>query len=113
MRTILRFAIVVLFFAGISPVAQAQQGPGVQAAPDETGTAVTPAQFEARKARIIKMIEERRAKLDQAKTCIEAATSNDELRKCRPERPEGMGPGGRHHGGQGRQYMGPMGGPSQ
>jgi hypothetical protein len=109
MRVILRFAIVVLFLAGISQVALAQQGPGGPAAPGGTGKTVTPEQFQERKARILKMIDERRAKLDQAKTCIEAATNNDELRKCRPE---GMGPNGKRHGGPGR-HMGPMDGPSQ
>ncbi len=112
MRGILRFAVIILFLAGISQVALAQQGPGSQAAPGGTGKTVTPEQFQERKARILQMIEERRAKLDQAKTCIEAATNNDALRKCRPERPEGMGPGGRRNGGPGRQHMGPMDGPS-
>ena len=110
MRVILRFAIVVLFLAGISQVALAQQSPGGPAAPGGTGKTVTPEQFQERKARILKMIEERRAKLDQAKTCIEAATTNAELRKCRPEHPEGMGPNGKHHDGPGR-HMGPMDGP--
>lgn len=113
MRVILRFAIVVLLLAGTSQVALAQQGPGGPAAPGTTGKTVTPEQFQEIKARILKMIEQRRAKLDEAKTCIEAATNNDELRKCRPERPERMGPGGRRYGGPGRQHMGPMDGPSQ
>jgi hypothetical protein len=113
MRVILRFAIVVFLLAGISQVALAQQSTGSPAAPGGTGKTVTPEQFQERKARILKMIEERRAKLDQAKTCIEAATNNEELRKCRPEPPEGMGPGGKHHDGPGKQHMGPGDGPSQ
>jgi hypothetical protein len=43
------------------------------------------------KANVLKMIEERRAKLDQAKACVQAANNAAELRKCRPERPM-MGP---------------------
>ena len=113
MRGILRFAVLVLFLTGISQVALAQQGTGGQAAQGTTGKTITPEQFQQRKDYILKMIDERRAKLDQAKTCVETATNNDELRKCRPERPERMGPGGRRHSGPGRQYMGPMDGPSQ
>jgi hypothetical protein len=113
MRSILRFAVVVLFLTGISQVSPAQQSPSDQAGPNGTGKTVTPEQFQERKARILKMIETRKAMLDQATTCVEAATNNDELRKCRPERPEGMGRGGRRRGGPGRQFMGPMDGPSQ
>ena len=105
MRFILRFAIVVLFLTGLSQVALAQQAGGPPA-PGTTGKTAAPEQFQDRKARILKMIDERRANLDKARACIEAASNNDELRKCRPERPEGMGPG-RRHGGPGRQPMGP------
>jgi hypothetical protein len=113
MRGILRLAVVVLFLMGISQVAPAQENPGAQAAPNGTGKTVTPEQFQERKARILKMIEARKAMLDKATSCVEAAANNDELRKCRPERPEGMGPGGMRRGGRGKRYMEPMNGPSQ
>lgn len=60
---------------------------------------LTPEQFSDMKARMLKLIEERRTRLEQEKTCVEASTNNEELRKCRPERPVGMGPGGGFRGG--------------
>jgi hypothetical protein len=69
---------------------------------------VTPEQFSDMKARALKMIEERRTRLDQEKACVEASTNIEELRKCRPERP--MGPGGGFRGGmqEGQDRQRPM-----
>ncbi len=95
-----RYALAVLLALSLAQVAAAQQGPGPMA---PQGKSATPEKFEDRKARILKMLEERRAHIDKAKACVEAAKSNDDLEKCRPERPMGMGPGGMHRGGmQGR-----------
>lgn len=105
MKTLVSFVCAVLFLAAFSQITIAQQGPG-PAIQEETGKEITPEQFQERKAQILKMIEERRAKLDQAKACVEAATDAAALRKCRPERPMGMGPmgrGGRTQGGPGWQ----------
>lgn len=116
MKVFVRFAAAILFLLMLSQVVSAQQssgggtGPAVQ---NETGKTLTPEQFQERKAHVLKMIEERRAKLDQAKACVEATTNIEELRKCRPEPPMGMGPGGMNHGGAGQRKppMAPMGEP--
>ena len=101
-----RFALAVLFALALSQLALAQQGPGPMA---PQGKSATPEEFKDRKARILKMMEERRAHLDKAKACVEAAKTDDDLEKCRPERPTGMGPGGMGPGGMGRGMQG--GGP--
>ncbi len=88
-----RIIVTVLFTLALSQAALAQQGQG-------TGKPSTPEDFKDKQARILKMIEERRAHLDKAKACVEAAKTDEDLQKCRPERPMGMGPGGRR-GGQG------------
>jgi len=101
-----RFIIAALFLLAFSQAALAQQGPGPLA--QGTGKSATPEEFKDKKDRILKMIEERRAHLDTAKACIEAAKTDDELLKCRPERPMGMGPGGMRRGGHvGMQGGGP------
>jgi hypothetical protein len=119
MRTILTVVLAVLFAAALSQVAFAQgapeggqgmgPGPGMQ---QGGGREITPERFNQMKAHALKMIEERRVKLDQAKACVQAAKNPEELRKCRPEPPM-MGPGGRggHFPGgqgQGRPPMEPM-----
>ncbi len=91
-----RLVLAVLFALALLPTAFAQQGPGPQ--PQTGGKTATPEDFNAKKTRILKMIEERRAHLDQAKTCVEAAKTDADLQKCRPEHPMGMGPGMRHGG---------------
>jgi len=65
------------------------------------GKEITPEQFPETKARVLKMIDERRTRLDQEKACVQAATNGAELKKCRPERQ--MGPGGGMQGGPGQQ----------
>ena len=36
---------------------------------------------------MLKMLDERTARLDQERACGEKATNHDELKKCRPELP--------------------------
>jgi hypothetical protein len=110
-----RFIIAALFLLAFSQAALAQQGPGPLA--QGTGKSATPEEFKDKKDRILKMLEERRAHLDKAKACVEASKTDDDLLKCRPERPMGMGPGGMHRrgpggmqgGGPGMQGGGPRG----
>lgn len=114
MRTLVSSVVAVLFLAAFSQATFAQQVPGGGPGPaiqEGSGREFAPEQFPEMKARILKMIEERRARLDQEKACVEAAKKAEELRKCRPERP--MGPGGRHPGGPGQQRspMAPLEGP--
>src|SRR5512135_1139475 len=98
------FIAAVLFLLAFSQAALAQQGPGPLA--QGTGKSATPEEFKDKKDRILKMIEERRAHLDKAKTCVEAAKTDDDLLKCRPERPMGTGPGGMRRGGPGSMQGG-------
>ncbi len=96
-----RSILAVLFTLALSQLAFAQQGPGGGPGPlgQAGGKSATPEEFKAKKDRILKMIEERRAHLDKAKACVEAAKTDEDLQKCRPERPMGMGPGMRGPGG--------------
>ncbi len=91
-----RLIVAVLFMLVLSQVAIAQQGPGPLA---QGGKSATPEEFQSKKDRILKMIEERRAHLDKAKACVEAAKTDGDLVNCRPEHPMGKGPGGMRHGG--------------
>ncbi len=101
MRTVLSFVFAVLLVATLSQVAFAQDapegGPGMGPGPgmqQGAGKEITPEQFNQMKSNVLKRIEEHRARLDQAKACVQAAKNAEELRKCRPEPPM-MGPGGR------------------
>lgn len=104
-KAIAGMVIVVLFLAALSQAVLAQQGPGDGTGPammrEGAGRETTPEQFSETKARVLKMIEERRTRMDQEKACVEASKNDAELRKCRPERP--MGPGGGMQGGPGLQ----------
>lgn len=107
-KAIAGMVVVALFLAALSQGVLAQQGPGGGPGPamrEMTGKEITPEQFPEVKARVLKMIDERRTRLDQEKACVEASKNDAELRKCRPERP--MGPGGGMQGG------GMRGGPGQ
>lgn len=99
MRTLTWMVLAVLIVAAVSLTASAQQGPGGPGPMMQSGEKreVSPEQFSEIKARALKMIEERRTRLEQEKSCVEASTNIEELRKCRPERP--MGPGGGFRGG--------------
>ncbi len=94
-----RLILAALLSLALAQVALAQQGPGPLS--QTGGKSATPEEFKNKKDRVLKMIEERRAHLDKAKACVEAAKTDEELQKCRPERPMGMGPGMRHGGMQG------------
>ncbi len=116
MRTVPLTAAFVLFLALLSPAAFAQQvpgagpGPGMQNGP---GASSTPEQFSARKTRILQLIEIRRTRLDEEKTCVESAKNDQDLMNCRPRRPmmrRGGGGRGGAQGGPGQQRP-PMGGP--
>jgi len=102
MKTLFSFVVAALFLTAISQHAFAQQTPGNGPGPAVQGG--KPAEtFSERKARILTMIEDRKTRLDKEKACVEAAQNSDDLIKCRPERPTGMGPGGMSPGHPGRQ----------
>jgi hypothetical protein len=104
MRTPFSLAVAVLFLAAFSSNTFAQQ-PCNGPCPDDQkmmGREITPENFNEMKAHMLTMIEKRKTWLDTEKACVEAAKSADELKKCRPERPMGMG-GGMHQNGPGRQ----------
>jgi hypothetical protein len=81
---------------------------------EDRGKQSTPETFSERKARVQKLLEERKTRLEQEKTCVDAAKNDDDLVKCRPQRPpmmqggQGMQGGGMRGPGQQRP---PMGGP--
>ncbi len=102
MRVFVNTFLATLFLAALIQTGFAQTypdsglGPAIQ---EGGGKEITPQQFSEMKTRILTMIEERRKRLDQEKSCVEAATNADELRKCRQERPMG----GQFQGGPGQQ----------
>ena len=90
--------VMAVLLAAVAPAVIAQQGPGGgPGMPGGGGKEFAPEKFPEVKARVLKMLDERKANLEQERACVEKATNHEELRKCRPERP--MGPGG--HGGPG------------
>lgn len=105
-KAVASMVVVVLFLAALSQAVLAQQGPaggpGGPAMHEMMGKEITPEQFPEVKAKVLKMIDERRTRLDKEKACVEAATNGAELKKCRPERPMG-GLGGGMQGGPGQQ----------
>lgn len=108
-------AVATLFLSSISPAVLAQQSrpfPGAGPGPMMQGGAgkdFSPEQFTETKTRVLQMLEERKTRLEQEKTCLQAANSIDELQKCRPRPPMGR-PGGMQ-GGPGQQR--PLGGMEQ
>ena len=106
MRTLFSLAVAALFLAVVSSYTFAQQQPGNGPGPDDQhmrGMEITPENFNEIRSRMLTMIEKRKAMLDTEKTCVEAAKSADELKKCRPERPMGGMGGGMRQNGPGRQ----------
>jgi hypothetical protein len=94
MKTLFSLAVAVLFLTVFSPNTFAQQQPQSGPGPNDQkfmGREITPENFIEMKTRMLTMIERRRTMLDTEKACAEAATNADELKKCRPERPMGMG----------------------
>jgi hypothetical protein len=116
MRSIVAVIVVMLVLAAGSQVVFAQQAPGSGPGPamqEGQGKQKTPETFSERKARVQKMLEERKTRLEQEKICVDAAKTDEELVKCRPQRPmmhEGGGMGGGHMEGPGHQHP-PMGAP--
>jgi len=98
-RAIIAVALLSLAFA--APILAAEGGPP-PSAPGQT--------FEQRQANVLKMIDERIASLQEGKTCVQAAKSDDDLKACREkhmaEMREKQGEMGHHHGMMG----GPQGG---
>jgi hypothetical protein len=52
---------------------------------------ITPENFSEVKSNILQRIDERLTKLNEEKACVQAASTADELKKCRPPRPGGPG----------------------
>ncbi len=105
MRQKLLPLVVVIFLSALSQVGFAQQGPG-----PGPGKAFAPENFNETKARVLRMIEERRERLDQEKACVEASKNTEELKKCRPE--PRMGRGGMNQQGP-REQRETLPGPGQ
>lgn len=96
--------LVFLFLAPAIPAFAQANAPGT--APG--------ANFEQRKARVLKNLDERISRLEQAKACIQAATGFEALRACREKFAPPQGPGGGQRGPGRRGGMtgpGGMGGP--
>jgi len=112
MRSTAIIGIVVIFLVVGSLVAIAQQGPmGGSEMQGGMQQQVTPEQFPAVKAKVLKMLDERKTKIEQERACVEKAQSHEEMKKCRPEPPMG----GQHRGPGQHQSMNPgmMGGQQQ
>jgi hypothetical protein len=104
MNVVRSAAIAALLLTIISPAILAQQGPAGGARPAGPGgmaREATPEEFSETKARVLKMIEERKTRLDKEKACVEKAASHEDLRKCRSEHTQL--PGGSIPGGPGQQ----------
>jgi len=84
--------VVVLALAAGAYTAHAQQGqaggpgPGMR---EGSAKQMTPEEFPDAKARVLKMLDERKARIAQERACVEKATSHEALKKCRPEPPMG------------------------
>ncbi len=103
MKKAFSIAIAITLAFALPALAQQARGPG----------------FEERKAEVLKHIDERIARNEQEKACVQAAMSHQDLMACKdkfappnrqggPGGPGGMGMGG--PGGQGRP--GGLGGPA-
>lgn len=108
MKFLLNLAVAVSILTIFSFAAVAQQNTGDGSGPavgQKTEKQMTPEQFSALKARILKMIEVRQAKLNEAKACVDAAANQAELKKCR--RMHTLEPG--HRGPRGQAQQPPAG----
>jgi hypothetical protein len=106
MRSAVGFILgIVLLAAGpLSALAeQGSAGPPGPATQGVEGRKMDPATFGDRKAHIQKMLEDRSMRLAQEKACVDKATNDEEMMKCRPARPM--------HEGRAMHYRGDMGGP--
>ena len=103
MRYVVAVALAILLLAAFSQTLPAQQGPPGGQGPMMQGGSFQsdPKTFPDRKARVQKLLEDRKVSLEQEKACVDKATNDDELVKCRPQRPM--------HERGGMQHRGPMG----
>ncbi len=105
MRVLASTFLAALFLAALLETGFAQTYPGEGPGPamqNGGGKEITPQNFSEVKTRILTLIGERQKRLDQEKSCVEAATTADELKKCGPRRPPG-GQRGQLEGGFGQQ----------
>jgi len=93
-KTLIAAAILSFVFA--IPAFAAQNGQSNEPA----------ATFEQKQARILKMFDDRIASLQEAKTCVQAAKDDDDLRACRKKYMAVM----REKHGDMQQHRGMMGG---
>jgi len=49
---------------------------------------ITPENFNEVKSNILQKIDERLNRLNEEKACVQASSNADELKKCRPQRPD-------------------------
>lgn len=75
MKKLIVIFLVVIFALGVSILAYAQSPEGAK--PQEKMS------IEQRKAKIISSIDERIKMLQEEKTCVSAAQTTEDLRKCR------------------------------
>ncbi|HUI45543.1 MAG TPA: hypothetical protein VL122_06125 [Nitrospirota bacterium] len=94
-RVLIATAILSFMFTLTSFAAQNEQ-------PNEPA-----ATFEQKQARILKMFDDRITSLQEAKTCVQAAKNNDDLRACRKKYMAEI----RERQGDKQQHRGTMGGP--
>jgi hypothetical protein len=88
--TVFIFTAVLLFaFSEVS--FSEMRAEGMPPSPGLGPKEITSENFNETKADILLRIEERLKRLNQEKACVQAASSADELKKCRPQRPEGPG----------------------
>ncbi len=115
MRSAALLVVVVLVLTAGSFAAYAQQGPAGGPGPAMREGATkefAPEQFPVVKARVLKMLDERKIRLEQERACVEKAANHEELKKCRAVPPRG----GQRHRGPGQQRpmgSGMMGGQQQ
>lgn len=87
-------ALAAVFSYGLSTNSRAADSPQPQ---PPQGSQMAPEKFPELKARLLERLEERLKRLQTEKACVEAAKSQEDLQKCRPERPgppRQEGPGG-------------------
>ena len=94
-RTMIAAALISLAFA--APALAAEGGPS-PTVPGQT--------FEQRQSNILKMIDERIAGMQEGKTCVQAAKSDDDLKACREKHMSEM----REKRGEMKHQHGMMGG---
>ena len=102
MKNLAKTFLAVLLFAALVQTCLAQNNSSGGPGPVMQEGGGTPQEFSEIKSRILTMIEERQKRIGQEKSCVEAATNIDELKKCRPVGPMN-GRGGQFQGGPGQQ----------